>query len=128
MSLLALLLLVKIIVSIVMIIVPFLFFPKEKLEKLTKIQAQSATLFRLYGAAILALVIAYSSGVWEIAQGAFPWGIALMGLVSNTGAVTAIIATGAAANSRFLTAFFSFIAIGCALSLLFPERAIAALI
>jgi hypothetical protein len=47
------------------------------------IDVSKAYLYRLYGVSILAILIAYSTGIVSALNGNYPWGIVFMGLVSN---------------------------------------------
>lgn len=57
-------------------------------------------MLRLYGVAMAALCIGYLSAYWPISQGVFPWGVVLMGLVSNGGATITLLVTGAARRQK----------------------------
>ncbi len=105
MTYLSVVLAIKVIVSIVIVAIPFLFLPKEKLEKAMSLEAKNTTMFRLYGVATLALIVAYSYGIVHVESGVFPWGVTLMGMVSNLGATVVLLTTGAAAKQTITTAF-----------------------
>lgn len=121
MNLLSLLLMLKIIVTFFFVSVPFLMFPKHKLEKLTKIQSQSTTLFRLYGVAITSLLIGYSFGLVQSMEGIFPYGPVYVGISSNGGGALVLILSGGWSDNKFLTAFFSSVTVGLCASLVFPR-------
>lgn len=124
---LTLLLVIKIIVTFAMVALPFLLFPKARLETAMAITAASGELFRLYGAAILALLVGYAGGVWQVSQGAFPWGVVAMGVVSNGGAFLVLLKTGAAARYKFLTVFFGVVALCLVAATVFRNSAISPL-
>ena len=92
-------------VTILLVMAPFLFWPKHRLEAMTGVSAASATLFRLYGMAIAALIVGYSAGLWQSMNGVFPWTAALMGIVSNAGAA-GILAFKPSASSRASATIF----------------------
>jgi hypothetical protein len=69
MSFITLVLIAKIIVTGIMTAVPFLFQPAERLAARTGAGVGGATLFRLYGIAILAVLVGYASGFWLIGRG-----------------------------------------------------------
>jgi hypothetical protein len=71
----------------------------------------SAILYRLYGVAILSLLVAYSFGIYSVTAGIFPWGVVFMGLVSNVGAASTLIILGSWKDYRFLTLFFGSIGV-----------------
>ena len=73
------LLAIKIAVSVVFLVLPLLLFSKDKLAGLFRAFAPSPILFRLYGVAISALLVAYGSGLTKTLGGTFPHTIVLMG-------------------------------------------------
>ncbi len=87
MTFLILLLTFKIIISLAVLVFPALFRPVESLNKGFGTNLPDPYLFRLYGVAILALLVAYGYGIQLASLGQYPWGIVMMGLVSNGGAV-----------------------------------------
>ncbi len=123
MTFLSLILSAKIGVTLIFVALPFLFVPIHKLEKLTDIQ-NGTTLFRLYGIAILALLIGYISGFWIIAKNEFPWGVVLMGLVSNAGAALIMFSTGYWRKTKLISAFLALIACSLMISLIFQQKAL----
>lgn len=102
-------LLFKIIYSIICLIIPFLFFNKTKLEKLTASTMQSVALFRLYGVAILALLVAYCFGLYQTLQDVFPLSAVWMGVMSNLGASAVLVKTSAWRTSKMNFVVFSVI-------------------
>ncbi len=124
MTWLSLLLIVKIVVTSILVALPFLLLPKIKLEKLTKIKASSNTFFRLYGMAILALLIGYSFGISPAENNQFPWGVASMGLVSNSGATVILLLSNSSRQNQYLSVFFGLIAVGLITSMIAPEVAL----
>ncbi len=124
MSWISLLLLVKIVVTLVLVAIPFLFVSKEKLEMVTNIKANSSQFFRLYGVAILALLVGYSFGIPLAESGVFPWGVVSMGVVSNGGAAFILVLSGLNSKNRALVLFFLFITLGLVLSTLFSQVAV----
>lgn len=127
MTILTILLFVKILVSLVLVVLPFLFMSKEKLAGLTGIEAQSSVLYRIYGMAILALLVGYGGGIWQVSQNQFPWGVIMMGLVSNFGASFLLIKTGAARRSKALTVFFICIGFGLLFCAIYPQLVVQSL-
>jgi hypothetical protein len=127
MSAMTLLILIKIGATIILVAGPFLLLPRPKLEAMTGSTVTSDALFRLYGIAMTALLIGYGSGLWQIQQGIFPWGIVLMGLVSNGGAAFTVARLGSRSSRRLFVPVFGGIAVGLALCAAFPDAAIAPL-
>ena len=123
MTILSFILIAKILVTIGAIILPFLFAKPEFLDKRAGFGQPNLPFYRLYGMAILALVVAYSGGLIETLQGIYPTVIVAMGLTSNLGAALIMIATGYVRNQRLLTAFFATIGLGFACSTLSPDLA-----
>lgn len=110
MPFISLLLIAKIIVTGLMVALPFMLLPAEKLAKMTG--AENATaIFRLYSIAITALLFGYASGFLQIAQGHFPYGIAIMGIVSNGGQAAYLFLSGAWQRQKFLTFFIASVAV-----------------
>lgn len=119
MSFLAWLLTVKVGVTFVAIAVPFLVLPAETLERLLGAGVSTA-MARLYAIAILALLVAYGSGLNAALSGTFPSGIVWMGLVSNVGAAAVIMRHLRGLPRIVSGAFFGAIGIGFVAVRLFP--------
>lgn len=117
----------KIVVTIFFLAGPFLFLPREKLEKLTRVSADASTFFRLYGMAMLALAVAYLGGVWSVTQGVFPWVIVAMGIVSNGGATAVLLLLGDRKSKRFIAPVFGAITLGLLLCAALPDTAMTSL-
>jgi len=113
MTWLSLLLIIKIVVTTILVAVPFLFLPKSALEKLTGMSGNKPVFFRLYGVAIVALLVGYCFGIPSAENGIFPWGVIAMGTASNSGAAALLLTN--AGNSKanlLLGSFFALIALG----------------
>jgi hypothetical protein len=123
MSFIALVLVAKILVTAILTAIPFLFLSAARLANRTGAGVGGATLFRLYGIAIAALLVGYSSGFWLIARGEFPWGVVAMGLVSNAGAATVMFASGAWRKAKPITFFIAGIALLLAGAAAIPQQA-----
>lgn len=124
MSWVSLLLIVKVAVTLILVAMPFLFVSKEKLEKVTNIKTDTPQFFRLYGVAILALLIGYSFGIPLAENGVFPWSVVSMGVMSNGGAAFILLLAGLNSKKRGLTLFFAIITVGLIMSALFPQVAV----
>jgi hypothetical protein len=74
---------IKILFTLTFTIYPLLFKSRERINGLMNIDVSKAYLYRLYGVSILAILIAYSTGIVSALNGNYPWGIVFMGLVSN---------------------------------------------
>ncbi len=109
------------------VVLPFLVFSKEKLNQVLQMTAESPSLYRLYGVAVLALLVGYGSGVLQIAQDMYPSGVIAMGITSNAGAALVLFLTGAAKRNKSLTVFFTLIAVCLIGAFLNPEAAMTAL-
>jgi hypothetical protein len=123
MSFLALVLAAKIVLTGLLTAVPFLFLPASRLATTTGVAGGGETLFRLYGVAIVALLVGYASGFWILASGQFPWGVVIMGLVSNAGGAALLIGTGAWRKALPITVVVSAIAASLAVAALAPDFA-----
>lgn len=124
MTWLDLILAVKIGVTGSIIAGPLLFLPTAKLAKRVRGGVDATALARLYGVAILALLVGYSSAFWTIARGDFPWGVVAMGLASNGGATLVLFSTGAWRGSKTTTLFLAAITVALAASALAPQSAL----
>ncbi|MBT0586143.1 hypothetical protein [Alteromonas oceanisediminis] len=124
MSSFTLLLVIKIMFTLLLVAVPFLLLPKKRLEQSTHSQHDNPLFFRLYGVAILALLVGYASAVPLSHAGVFSWGIATMGLVSNAGAALLLTLMGKGKLNGALAIFFSVIAVSLLMAMMFPEAAI----
>ena len=123
MTALSLLLVFKILITTVLTVVPFLLLSERRLAPLLGVTG-GGTLFRLYGVAILALLVGYSSGFWTIAAGRFPWGVVAMGIVSNGGAALVLFASGAWRRARFLSFFVAVVTVALAAAALYSREAL----
>ncbi|MEP5152655.1 hypothetical protein [Planktotalea sp.] len=127
MSIVLLIITFKIIVTLVLVAVPFLVFPMAKLSKLTGVSAQSAMFFRLYGVAVLALLVGYAGAFPLMWQDTFPWAVVIMGIVSNAGASLVLINGGALKTKPLFALIYTGIALSLILCAIFPAVAIAPL-
>ncbi|MEM1140368.1 MAG: hypothetical protein AAGF19_08425 [Pseudomonadota bacterium] len=128
MSALAVLLIAKIGVTLVAVGIPMLVFPKQRIEALSGWSATTGTVYRLYGMAVIALLVGYSGGLYEVlVLDRVPWTVLAMGFVSNAGASAVLVVTGEAAQRKMSTVFFGAIAAGLALALMLPDRSMVAL-
>ena len=120
---LGLLLLTKIVLTMVLIVVPFFVLAPKTLDRLTGLGTPTPAFYRLYAMAIFALVVAYAGGLLQTLEGVYPAQIVAMGLVSNIGASSVMIATGYARAQRLLTVFFGLIGVGFLAAVLAPNAA-----
>jgi len=125
MSLLSVLFLVKILITSLTVAFPFIALPSHKLERVTNIRASNAQFFRLYGVAVLALLVGYGFGIQQAETGIFPWGVTVMGLVSNGGAAFILLSSKSGKHNLMLGSFFAAIATALMLAMLFPEVAVS---
>lgn len=120
MSFLAWVLIIKITVSSVTLVIPFLLLPAPALSRFLQVDV-SIPMARLYGVAIVALLVGYGFALQSVLQGGYPTGILWMGLVSNAGGawVAAMYLTDL---PRILGAVvFGGIALALAASLMWPQ-------
>lgn len=94
MTFLALILIFKIAVTALTVSAPLLILPGARLQARLQVGADALPVARLYGIAVTALLVGYAAGFAPAQAGAFPWGVVLMGIVSNLGATVGLIITG----------------------------------
>jgi len=121
MSWLSLLFIVKITLTGILVVLPFLFFPKTKLEKTTSITTPTSTIFRLYGVAILALLVGYAFGIPISESNNYPLGIVCMGIVSNGGAAALLLWSRIFKHYLIFGFFFTLITLGLSATIMFPD-------
>ena len=124
MSLLGLLLIAKIAVTFVAVAVPFLVLSRDRIARLSGYEGAPIVLIRLYAVAVLALLVGYGGGLRDTLAGTMPWAVIVMGIVSNAGAATVLVAYGEGGRRPLLTAFFSAVALGLLAAAMMPERAL----
>ena len=124
---LSILLLVKIIGTFISVAAPLLILPKAAIDRASRFAPSDGALYRLYGVAVLALLVGYSGGILQVANGEYPVTIVAMGLVSNLGAVLVIALTGRAKQTPASVGFFGLITFGLAVSLAMKGFAISPL-
>ena len=110
----------KIIVTLIFVSVPFCLFSKDKIDGILKINGDSLGLYRIYGAAVTALLVGYGGAIYQHLNGIFPTEIILMGIASNAGATMAMLSTGMYKQNKLLTAFFGAITIFLVFSIFNP--------
>lgn len=118
-------LLIKIFITVVFLSGPFLLLPQARLAARLGLSGNTALILRLYGVAMLALAVAYASGVWQAAQGVFPWGIVLVGILSNGGAAVALAVCASRPVKRVAVPVFAVISLAFVACALLPNAALA---
>lgn len=125
MTWLSLLLIIKIFATTILVAVPFLFFPKSSLEKLTGMAGSNPVFFRMYGVAIVALLVGYSFGIPSAESGIFPWGVTAMGTVSNSGAAALLLINVRTSKANLLLgSLFTLIALGLVVTMSMSQWAL----
>ena len=124
MAALSILLWVKIIGTFFPVAAPLLLLPKSKIDALSGFEPSDVSLYRLYGMAVLALLVGYAGGYFQVLDGVFPVGVIAMGFVSNAGAFLIMLLTGRAAKTPASAAFFGLIAAGLALTFFYQDAAL----
>lgn len=124
---LSILLWIKIVGTFFPVAAPLLLFPKSKIDELSGFSPSDVSLYRLYGMALLALLVGYAGGYFQVVEGVFPIGVLAMGFVSNAGAFGVMVITGRARRTPFSAAFFGLIAVGLAAAFLFRDAAMTPL-
>ena len=124
---LSLLLVIKIVGTFFPVAAPLLILPKARIDQLSGFSPSDVSLYRLYGMAVLALLVGYLGGYFQIEAGVFPIGVLAMGFVSNAGAFAVMVITGRAQKTPLSAAFFGLIAAGLAAAYLFQDFAMTPL-
>ena len=124
---LSILLIIKIVGTFFPVALPLLVMPKAFIDQRSGFSPSDTTLYRLYGMAILALLVGHAGGFAQVGAGTFPIGVLAMGFVSNAGAFAIMAMTGRAAKTPFTAAFFGLIAIGLAAMFVARDFAMAPL-
>lgn len=127
MTILDLILAVKIIGTGLLVALPLMFLPAQRLAGMLNVTDTAIPMARLYGVAVLALLVGYSFGFSPIAGERFPLGIVSMGLVSNAGATATLILTGGWQRNRAMTIFLGGIALSLGFCLFNQAQAMAAI-
>jgi hypothetical protein len=125
MTILSIILLFKIAITSLAVAFPFLALPSKRLEAAIRIRTSNPLIYRLYGVAILALLIGYGFGVKQAEEGIFPSGVITMGLVSNSGAAFFLILSKSGKHNLFIGYFFGVIAIALFVAMIFPSAAVS---
>ena len=118
-----LILLAKIVGTALFVGLPFLLLPASRLIPLLQIDGAEAAmpLIRLYGWAVIALLVGYSFGFSWMTGSAFPIGVVTMGLVSNAGATVLLLATGAWRQAIPMTVFLGMISLALSFAMVAPD-------
>ena len=106
---------------------PLLLFRKARIDQLSGFDASDVTLYRLYGMAVLALLVGYLGGYLSVLAGQYPLGIVAMGLASNAGALAILVQSGRGKRYPWEAGFFGIISLGLATSLFYQDWFIAPL-
>ena len=110
MTILDLVLVVKILGTGLFVCLPLLLLPRNRVASTLAVDVSALPYLRLYGVAVLALLVGYSFGFSAITGPVFPMGIVSMGVVSNGLGFLVLIATGAYRNNRVMTGLIGVIA------------------
>lgn len=117
---LSLLLSVKIAITAFLVAVPFLVSSAERLDAIVSARSGSLRFYRLYGVAMVALLIGYAFGIAEAQAGRMPWGVVAMGIVSNGVPAVMFLSGAVPKQAKMLGFFFALIAVGLVGLALFP--------
>lgn len=119
MSILDIVLAVKIIGTGLFGALPFMFLSAARLGPMLGVGDDAIPLVRLYGVAVLALLVGYSFGFSGMTGGRFPWGVVTMGIVSNGLGTLTMFLTGSVVRAKAMTALIASITVAlvfCALN------------
>lgn len=104
---------------------PLTLLPAARVSSVLGVEPNAVPYLRLYGVAIVALLVGYASGFSIFTNGVFPVGVVLMGIVSNGLGTVAIIWTGIFAQNRVMTVLIGSITVALVISLFNPEVAMS---
>lgn len=127
-SFLSALIFFKIAVTFVLVCLPFLLMTGSRLDQIAGVKAESNTFYRLYGIAILALLVGYATAFPLLQSGQFPWGVVIMGAISNGGAAFILFLGSSRIAKRVFAPVLAAIFGGLILSLALPDFATKPLI
>jgi len=120
---LSILLLIKIFGTLFTVALPLVFLPRAIIDERSGFETSDITLYRFYGVAVLALLVGYLAGYYQIQAGVFPIGVLAMGFVSNAGAALIFFVSGRIKKAPLSASFFSLIALGLAIAFFAPNFA-----
>lgn len=120
MSWLTVVLIIKIVVTLLFVALPSLFASSKVLDKIFGAEQGGELAYRLYGVAIVALLVGYVTAIYSIAQGVFPWNIMMVGIASNAGASAILWKYRSDPKNRISAVFFGLIALAFSLSFILP--------
>lgn len=114
----------KILVTLLLVCVPFLVLAPARLGALTGVSDPSGQIFRLYGVAVLSLLVGYATAFSTLSEESFPWGIVIMGAISNGGATLVLSRARTSRMRRLFLPLYGAIFVALVLSMAFPDVAI----
>lgn len=121
---LTLLLLFKIGFTALFCALPMLLLPTREICRRLGVDRAAVPYIRLYGWVLVALLTGYAAGVVDTLHGVMPWGVVVMGLVSNGGATVLMLTPFGRTQSAAMPLVFGLIALGLAGALLLPDLAL----
>lgn len=124
MTYLALVLVFKMAITALTVSAPLLLLTGDRVRARFGIGEDALPLARLYGVSVTALLVGYAGGFAPAQSGVFPWGVVLMGIVSNLGATVCLVATGAWRRSAAAPFIFGGVALALIVTALFPVAAL----
>ena len=124
---LSILLWIKIIGTFFPVAAPLLVLPKSQIDARSGFEASDLGLYRLYGMAVLALLVGYFGGYLQVLNGVYPMGVIAMGIASNGGAFIIMLLTGRAKKTPIAAGFFGLITGGLVATVAAQDAAIAPL-
>ncbi|MEM1435017.1 MAG: hypothetical protein AAGG11_13245 [Pseudomonadota bacterium] len=127
MTVLDLVLGVKILGTGLFVGLPLLLLPNGQIAQRLTIDGSALPYLRLYGVAVLALLVGYAFGFSGISGSHFPLGIVCMGIVSNGLGFFVMLATGIHRDNRSMAALIGLIAIALVACILRQDVAMAPL-
>ena len=124
MTILDIVLLTKILGTGAFVGLPLLLLSSSAIVRRLAVGAEAVPYLRLYGVAIIALLVGYSFGFSPFIADQFPWGIVAMGIVSNLFGAITLLHTGAHRKAKSMTALIAAIAAALIVCAMNPELAL----
>ena len=114
----------KILGTGLLVALPLTLMPAPALASRLAVNEQALPYLRLYGVAVLALLVGYAFGFSAFSPGQFPWGVVTMGIVSNGLGTITLLLTGGFRAARGMTVLIATIAVALSCCALNPELAL----
>ncbi len=106
---------------------PLTLLPAGRVSRQLSVDPSAMPYLRLYGVAMVALLVGYAFGFSALSGETFPLGVVCMGIVSNGLAALTLVHTGAYRQNRVLTLLVTGIAVALITAILDQDLAMTRL-